>query len=216
MFTVKDIISKFVDFFDKKRNTKKFISIFSGELTELHKTIERVGEWRDIDKAEGKALDDIGTNVKKNRGRLNDTIYRILLKAKIAQNLSDGRINTMIKIIALTLAVDISRVRIKELWHDERFNEPAAIKLESVFYKDIYRMGLDTYVLTETLNDIAGGGVRVHVENHIYSYGVFKSVMLCGESVTIYPYSPSQINVHAKSKSSSVFYDSDETVIYPR
>lgn len=216
MFSYKNIMSKFSYFQKRDGYLSKLMKLFSVEMIALKETIDRVEEWRDIDKAEGETLDDIGTNVKRYRGKLNDTIYRILLKAKIAQNLSDGTINTMIKIIALTLSMDLKKVRIKELWHDSHFNEPAAIKFEASFYKDIYQMGLDTYTLTEILSDIAGGGIRVHVENHVYGDGIFKSVMLCGESVTIYPYTPSEINIHAKSKATAILYNGDDTVIYPR
>lgn len=216
MFNIKSIMEKFSHYFKRRGNLRKLMQIFSDELTILQKTIDRVNEWRDIDKAEGQTLDDIGTNVKRYRGKLNDAFYRVLLKAKIAQNLSDGTINTMIKIIALMLSMDSKKVRIKELWHDPNFKEPAAIKFETSFYKDIYQIGLDTYTLTEILSDIAAGGVRVHVENHVYGEGIINSVMLCGEAVTIYPYTPSQIVVHANSKSTAVLYNGDDTVIYPR
>lgn len=145
MFDVKSIVSRFVDYFDKQPNSNisKLMKIFSDELQVLNTTTERVGDWRDIDNAEGQALDDIGTNINQHRGVATDEVYRILLKSKIARNLSDGSINTIIRVLAVALSVPFDQIKIQEKWNDPVEPEPAAIKVIEMPLAKINEAGLD-------------------------------------------------------------------------
>lgn len=168
MFSTKEIVSRFVDYFKKENtsniamsNITKLMHIFSDQLLELHETTERVGDWRDIDHAQGKALDDIGSNVNQPRGKATDEVYRILLKSKIARNLSDGSINTIINVIAVALSVPPSQIRIVEKWHDELEPEPAALKLIEMPLQRINEAGLDPINFVRIVQKTVAAGIKV-------------------------------------------------------
>lgn len=156
-------MARFVDYFkkDNTSNIAKLMRIFSEQMLELEQTINRVGDWRDIDNAEGKALDDIGTNVNQPRGKATDEVYRILLKSKIARNLSDGSINTIIKVLATALSVHPSEIRIQEKWHDKLEPEPAAIKLMELPLKRINEAGMDPANFVRIVQKTVAAGVKV-------------------------------------------------------
>lgn len=165
MFSTKAILSRFVDYFkkDSTSNIAKLMQIFSEQLQSLEQTINKVGEWRDIDKAQGKTLDDIGTNINQPRGRATDEIYRILLKSKIARNLSDGSINTIINVLAVALSVSPTEIHIREKWHDELEPEPAAIKLIELPLKRINEAGMDPTNFARIVQRTVAAGVKVDV-----------------------------------------------------
>lgn len=163
MFSTKEIVSRFVDHFkkDSTSNIAKLMHIFSDQLLKLNETTERVRDWRDIDHAQGKALDDIGSNVNQPRGKATDEVYRILLKSKIARNLSDGSINTIINVIAVALSVPPSQIRIVEKWHDELEPEPAALKLIEIPLQRINEAGLDPLNFVRIVQKTVAAGIKV-------------------------------------------------------
>ncbi|MFL0584728.1 hypothetical protein ACH0B6_19340 [Solibacillus silvestris] len=163
MFSTKEIVNRFVDYFkkDSTSNIAKLMHIFSDQLLQLQETTERVADWRDIDNAQGKALDDIGSNVNQPRGKATDEVYRILLKSKIARNLSDGSINTIINVIAVALSVPPSQIRIVEKWHDELEPEPAALKLIEMPLQRINEAGLDPINFVRIVQKTVAAGIKV-------------------------------------------------------
>jgi hypothetical protein len=165
MFDAKSVVSRLSDYFDKRpeSNISKLLKIFSEELQQLHTTIERVGEWRDIDKAEGAVLDDIGTNIKQPRGVATDDVYRILLKSKIARNLSDGSINTIIRVLAIALSCDYNEIKIIEKWDDPLEPEEAAIKVMELPLQKLNETGLDPINFARLVQKTVIGGVKVDV-----------------------------------------------------
>ncbi|WP_341320816.1 hypothetical protein NSQ62_14355 [Solibacillus sp. FSL H8-0523] len=165
MYSVKNIISRFSDHFVKNpdSNIYKFISIFSVQFEEVKETLNRMRLWREIDRAEGATLDLIGENVNQKRGYASDEIYRVLLKSKIARNLSDGSINHMINVIAGALNVDRIDVGISELW--VLSDEPAAIKIDQLPYSAIASTGIDGHNLIRLIKQTAAAGVKVDSVN---------------------------------------------------
>lgn len=163
MFDLKSIVSRFSDYFNKQpdSNISKLMRIFSDELQSLHQTVNRVGDWRDIDSAEGSALDDIGTNINQARGVATDEVYRILLKSKIARNLSDGSINTIIRVLSVALSVPQKEIKIQEKWNDPLDPEPAAIKLIELPLKRINEAGLDPLNFVRIVQKTVAAGVKV-------------------------------------------------------
>lgn len=161
MYNVRDLVGLFTDHFrkDPESNTYKLMRLFSGELQTLKATNDRILEWRDIDAAEGKTLDLIGQNINQPRGRANDARYRIMLKTKIARNLSDGTINGLIKSISYVLQVDKSLIQIGELWRV--LNEPAAIAVEEIPLDKISNAGLTSDEFETILQSFVSAGVRL-------------------------------------------------------
>ncbi|WP_150283801.1 DUF2612 domain-containing protein [Rummeliibacillus sp. TYF-LIM-RU47] len=163
MYSTKEIISLFTDYFKKNEdsNLYKLVSLFSSELERIKETNKLIVEWRDIDKAQGKALDLIGENINQSRGVATDEVYRVLLKSKIARNLSDGTINTIINVIAIALSTDKKSIKIVEGWTDELNPEPASIKLMEMPLEAINRAGIDPANFVRIIQKTVAGGVKV-------------------------------------------------------
>lgn len=163
MYSTKEIISLFTDFFrkDKKSNLYKLISLFADELALIKETNQLIMEWREIDKAQGKTLDLIGENINQSRGVATDEVYRILLKSRIARNLSDGTINTIINVIAIALSTDKKNIKIVEGWTDEVNPEPASIKLMEMPLEAINKSGIDPTNFVKIIQKTVAGGVKV-------------------------------------------------------
>lgn len=163
MYNVKDVVKYFVDRFNKSSDSYlyKLISLFTEELELLDGTNNLMLEWRDIDKAQGLALDLIGENINQKRGVATDEVYRVLLKSKIARNLSDGTINTIINVIATALSTDKKNINIVEGWTDETNPEQASIKLMEMPLDAINKAGLDPANFVRIIQKTVAGGVKV-------------------------------------------------------
>lgn len=163
MSILNDMLKRLTDNYNKEPNSKigKLFNIVASELEDLKLSINRTGSWRDIDEAEGKTLDNIGLNVQQFRGQATDEIYRILLKSKIARNLSDGSINTIIQVLAVTLSTDPSEIVIEEKYADALDPEPAAIKLIGLPIARINEVGMSPQTFIRIVDRIVAAGVRV-------------------------------------------------------
>lgn len=163
MITVKSIISRLSDVFNKSptSNLGKLMGIMADQLSVLEATQERIREWRDIDQAAGTTLDRIGENVVQPRGVSTDEIYRILIKSKIARNLSRGDINTIIRVLAEALSADYSEIRISELYNDPSSPEPAAISLIELPIARLNAVGMDPVQFARIVQRTVAAGVRV-------------------------------------------------------
>ncbi|WP_088005595.1 hypothetical protein [Indiicoccus explosivorum] len=163
MYKTIDILKKFTDVFNKDSNSNlgKIIQIFSQQLQDLETTNIRIKEWRLIDNAEGVALDLIGENIQQPRGIATDEVYRVLLKSKIARNLSTSDINTIIRVLSLALDADPSTIRIQEKWNDPTEPEPAAIKVIEVPLAKINESGLAPEQFVKIIQKTVAAGVKV-------------------------------------------------------
>lgn len=146
---------------DSNSNVGKLLAIASAEVDQLRGTAERVGAWHDIDHAEGSTLDRIGYDVQQYRGQATDPVYRILIKSKIARNLSDGSTNTLIRVLAITLDTDVSGVIVRPLWGDAE-PEPAAVFV-SVPAQRLNEVGLSFTQFGRLVNKIVAAAVRAQV-----------------------------------------------------
>lgn len=163
MYSTIEILKRFADIFNKNEdsNLGKIVQIFSQQLQDLEKTNIRIKEWRLIDNARGVGLDLIGENIKQARGVATDEVYRVLLKSKIASNLSTGDINTIIRVLSLALDADPSTIRIQEQWNDPVDPRPAAIKVIEVPLTKINESGLAPEQFVRMIQKTVIGGVKV-------------------------------------------------------
>lgn len=161
MYSVKQLVSLFTDHFrkDEESNTYKLMQLFSDELQLLEETNNRIIEWRNIDRAEGKALDLIGQNVVQSRGTATDEVYRIMLKTKIARNLADGTLNGLITAIAYVLQVDKREIKVTEMW--DLLNQPACIAVEAIPLDKINNAGLTANEFEDILRSLVSAGVKL-------------------------------------------------------
>ncbi|GBF73043.1 hypothetical protein PA598K_01328 [Paenibacillus sp. 598K] len=163
MYSVKDMLRRFSDAYNKSptSNLGKLIGILHGQLAQLDETLERVREWRDIDAAQGTTLDRIGTNIVQPRGAATDEVYRVLLKSKIARNLSKTDVNTIIRVLAIALDCDYSDIRIVEKFADPLEPEPAAINLIRVPVRRLNEVGMSPIQFARIIQKTVAAGVRV-------------------------------------------------------
>ena len=90
------------------------MQIVSEELDDIKITYRKIQDWRDIEQAEGVALDKEGQDLLQFRGEVNDDIYRVLIASRIARNKATGTYNNMIEVLSLALNVDPSEIVIEE------------------------------------------------------------------------------------------------------
>ena len=193
-------------------NNEKLHKVIYGELEEIKKVFEDIKFSHDIDNATGKTLDLIGKNVLEYRGvGFDDELYRQYIKTKIIANLSQGDIET-INEVARVLIGD-SFQGIKETWNLERYNnEPAGLVLTMKNQAKI----LQTNAIDRA---VAGGvGIKYVLEliqegSEIYVGTVFAS----GENITVYPYSPKDIESSGKIYiATGSNAEVGTTTVYPR
>ncbi|WP_246362560.1 hypothetical protein [Paenibacillus alba] len=146
---------------DPISNTGKLLGILTEQLQALEETQNRVRSWRDIDQAQGATLDRIGTNVAQARGVATDEVYRILIKSKIARNLSTGDINTIIRVLSTALACPPSDIEIRELWNDPINPEPAAISVIRLPIRFVNAAGMSPSQFGRIVQRTVAAGVHV-------------------------------------------------------
>ena len=163
MFDLKTMLRRFTDVYNKdpQSNIGKLIGILHGQLSAVNDTLDRTREWRSIDAAAGVALDRIGGNVVQPRGAATDEIYRVLLKSKIARNLSTSDTNTIIRVLALALDAEPSEIKIKPKWSDPAEPEPAAIALIRVPIRRLNEVGMSSSQFGQIIQQTVAAGVRV-------------------------------------------------------
>ncbi|WP_284641178.1 hypothetical protein [Paenibacillus silviterrae] len=165
MITPQDVLRRLTDVFSKNPNSNigKLLTIMADQIRELTETQNRIRDWRDIDQAQGTTLDRIGQNVGQPRGVATDEVYRILIKSKIARNLSTGDINTIIRVVSTALDCDPSEIEIKETFEDPVSPEPAGISVISVPLQRINEIGLSPVQFSKIIQRTVAAGVRVRV-----------------------------------------------------
>ncbi|MGA4517192.1 hypothetical protein ACPA0F_07880 [Solibacillus silvestris] len=163
MFNTKDIVSKLVDYFDKRpdSNISKLLGILSEEIGQVKKTNETVMLWRNIDSAEGKTLDNIGSDVRIFRGSATDELYRLLIKAKIIRNLSDSTMDNIIRAIAMALSAQADEIKVTEKWHDEYDPEPLTIKKISMPMSRVIGAGMSDEEFVQVVRHIIAAGIKI-------------------------------------------------------
>jgi hypothetical protein len=163
MNILNDMIRRLTDNYkkDSESNIGKLLNIVASELEDTKEAINKTGLYRDIDQAAGATLDRIGLNVQQFRGQATDPVYRILIKSKISRNLSDGSINTLIRVLSITLDINPNQIQVRELWQDAT-PEPAALFL-NVPSESLNAVGFSLIQFGRLVNRIVAAGVKANV-----------------------------------------------------
>lgn len=139
-------------------NIGKIIKLYSEQYDAIKKDLSTQIDWKDINKAQGKALDDIGRMFGIPRGTADDEQYRVRIKIGISKNISDGTINSVIEILATTLAVELKTVHIESMWTQ---GVPNTIKISNIPYKALVAAGMTQDELIEITKSIVAAGINV-------------------------------------------------------
>lgn len=183
-----DMLTKLTDVYNKfpTSNMGKLFQLVAEPLEEIKRDLELTEEWLSIDKAQGTTLDLHGARVGQKRGKASDDIYRVLIKAKIAQDFSDGTINSMIESLALTVNSEKSAIKLKELWQE---GIPRALRLEGLPIAALNKVGLTAGQFAYIVQKVAPAGVRVESVNLVGSFS-FSSQRTVSESSTTAGFAP--------------------------
>ena len=131
------------------------------KLISLYQTIEA---FRDINKANGKALDRIGDQFNQQRGSADDDFYRIMIRSKQATNMGNSTVNGLINMIARSLDIQPDKIRIESLRQYENGTlndgEPLAIRISNIPLEWARSDFEQNYILERIKNGVAAG-VRV-------------------------------------------------------
>lgn len=151
----KRIMDRFPDNYDKKAgsNFDKTVDLLAGEIQVTQDVYERMAAWRNIDAAEGAALDQIGARYGQQRGQATDNVYRVMIRAKIKQNTSGGRIDDIIDFVSFVLQIDPTEVDYKEEY-------PAKVHI-NVPIDAITRTGLTMGQFSQLVDLVGAGGVKI-------------------------------------------------------
>lgn len=93
-------------------NNNKLLSIDRGIINTISNNLQTIFEISDIDSATGKSLDMIGEELRVKRGKSSDEQYRLRIKGKIAQNLSDGTREKIAEVLSFVLQCKTSDIQI--------------------------------------------------------------------------------------------------------
>lgn len=171
----------------RKENNLKLYYVLYGGFDEVFAALDEIRMSRDLDKAYGKTLDKIGTNVGQFRLDEDDDLYRQLIKVRIIANLSLGNIPTINKVLSV-LTKDVY-LGLREAWDKTEYqNEPAKIVVN-------LSRSIENYPI-ELIERIKSAGVRVltevlkYYDSDLYVGGLRRRHM----HMTYKPYEPTEIN----------------------
>lgn len=155
-----EMIRKLTDVFSKNidSNVGKLILLFSEKIEEAENTFYKIESWRDINQAEGATLDLMGKDRSQQRGQVTDEIMRILIKARIARNSSDGTINSIIEALSLSLNASPYTIKIKALWNE---GKPATLMIEDIPLTALNRAGMSITQFGAIAQEVTAAGVRI-------------------------------------------------------
>lgn len=139
----------------------EWLNVTFQKIIGLYQTIEA---FRDINKANGKALDRIGDQFNQQRGSADDDFYRIMIRSKQATNMGNSTVNGLINMIARSLDIQPDKIRIESLRQYENGTlndgEPLAIRISNIPLEWARSDFEQNYILERIKNGVAAG-VRV-------------------------------------------------------
>ncbi|HHB1907138.1 TPA: DUF2612 domain-containing protein [Bacillus cereus] len=128
-------------------------------IQENENLLNQIHNWRDIDQSQGVTLDYIGRNIGQDRMGFDDDIFRVLIKAKIIRNNSDGSIPTILRFLSFILGVEKKFIIIQEKW---RKGQPVGLFVE-IDMEFVLNLGLTLEYFGYIVNELAPGGVHIDI-----------------------------------------------------
>ncbi len=123
-------------------------ALFGSQVQEIEDVLHDLYTRLDIDSCDGRQLDNIGTIVALERMGFDDSLYRILLKAEIGKDVSNGTMEEVINV--WKLISQAGRVQVVETY-------PAQIEL----YSDTPIAGEIAAFTGALMQKTVGAGVKV-------------------------------------------------------
>lgn len=168
---------RLTDAYTKNENSNigKVLLLLSEQIDDLNESFVAIENYRDLNQASGTTLDLIGKAIGQPRGKATDEVYRILLRARIARNASDGTTDKIINALALALNTDPSDIRISELT-DGGVYEPATVGLVNLPLDALLGAGMTATQFGILMQRVVAAGVRVASVDLTGSFQLSESV----------------------------------------
>lgn len=91
----------------------KFFSWLFDYTLKMYDNEKMIEEWKDVNNAQGKALDDMGKNYGEYRGEADDDFFRFMIKARILASRSKATADDIINVIAQSLNLDKTHIKLQ-------------------------------------------------------------------------------------------------------
>ena len=170
MNTVDKKVLRLPDVYARHTHSKiyKLLSLPGEQIDDILNALEKTALWRDIEEAEGKALDNMGSNVQVLRGGKGDDLYRQHIKTKIVSNLSGGEAETLNTVLSILMGDKF--IGLHEGWDYPNIEESALIMAEHSPAENWQQVA---NIEHEIAKRIVAAGVRfafLAVENYVQKY----------------------------------------------
>ena len=163
IYTAKYMVSMLPDAYakDEKSNNYKLFEVFASEFEKLYQTQLKIRQFRSVDEADGATLDLIGGNYNVSRGRMNDELYKPMIKAAIARTWCDGTFNSVLELLALTLNTDVTKISLTEDY--EIGGSSGMITIASTPKDALNKVGMTVHEYAQIVQNILPVGVGVNL-----------------------------------------------------
>ncbi|GAA3610890.1 hypothetical protein GCM10022296_13260 [Secundilactobacillus similis DSM 23365 = JCM 2765] len=144
--------------YEEGTKNAKLLSLYADGMVDTLKLIQKIDDWRNIDNAEGVALDMIGNDRGVYRNGADDAFYRFEIKTKQLQRMTDGTYDSLIKLVCDALDADYDEVNVRPMY--ESTGEPDAIEITNIpgHYIDDERK---EQLLFDRLQESLAAGIRL-------------------------------------------------------
>ncbi|MFC6202565.1 hypothetical protein ACFP1L_11895 [Lactiplantibacillus nangangensis] len=139
-------------------NNWKLVRLLLKTQLDQEADMVQLSDMHDIDFATGKFLDHLGRLVGEYRGQMDDKFYRSMIKSRIARQHSNGTINELYGIIAVTLGAAPSEFKVQPMWN--LTGEARAVQVLGIPNKYVDSLQKREMVL-ERINDSVAADVHV-------------------------------------------------------
>lgn len=160
-------IARFTDAYSKSKSSAnyKLLATVMPEFDELLVAIRDVCKSIDMDFAFGQTLTNIAKNVNQERGNVNDDVLRVLMKAKIAGDMSDGTVDTLLSVVSFIFGGDeaADQAQVFEMFNDPINPEPAAVRIIAPI-DTILSVDITVNQFIQLMLRVKAGGVGIYAD----------------------------------------------------
>ncbi|MBB1078976.1 hypothetical protein H5S09_04260 [Limosilactobacillus sp. STM2_1] len=141
-------------------NNWKLAKFYSSSFDKVNETFSKIDFYRNIDNAKGNLLDKLGEKYGVRRGPADDSFYRMMIKAKVANRKGDTTVNGVLRTMQNALGISVRDVRLRPVQLPDGKREPLAIRLNSVPMR-FARSEYEQEFMIHQIESIIAAGVRL-------------------------------------------------------
>lgn len=133
MSFLKEFLGKFPSSFTTSISSTnwKLSKFLADGLDQAKDALNQIDKYRNVDNAEGKALDKLGDKYGVKRGPADDEFYRMMIRSKISNRKGDTTVNGILRTMQNALNIDVKCVKIGPAYHDGK-QEPLSLRISNV------------------------------------------------------------------------------------